>query len=297
MPRHARSWVPGWGAHLISRFVDRRFHLVDDHDRQLFLRSIGRASDRWDWRWLSWALMSSHVHQCLLAGEDAPDRFLRSAHTRFAAAYHGSRTHETLGPVFAERPKLFPVPQSELLRVVAYHHRNPGEAGVVAAPRDSTWTSHRVYLRLDPAPPWFDVEWALDLLGFRDTAAGRREFDEFVIEADLADRPWARGARSEAMVLDEGCDVEWSTLCGVARELAGMPAGERLGSKRRSATLTRRLIATVATRDLGRSYASVGRELGMCAGSVYNLVERPAGDLDRVLAELRKRLNIRARRE
>ncbi len=38
-------------------------------------------------------------------------------------------------------------------------HRNPVEAGVVTRPRDSTWTSHRIYLRLEPAPPWFDVEW------------------------------------------------------------------------------------------------------------------------------------------
>ena len=45
--------MPSAGAHTISRFVDRRFHLVDDVDRHNLLFAIEQASHRWDWLWLS----------------------------------------------------------------------------------------------------------------------------------------------------------------------------------------------------------------------------------------------------
>jgi len=45
-------------------------------------------------------------------------------------------------------------------------------------------------MRLDAAPTWLNVEQVLAWLGFEDTAAGRKSFDEFVIEVDL-DRPAA----------------------------------------------------------------------------------------------------------
>ena len=62
MPRLRRSWVPGAGAHTICRFIDRRFTLVQDTDRHRVLESIEHAHDRWDWMWLSYAVMSTHLH-------------------------------------------------------------------------------------------------------------------------------------------------------------------------------------------------------------------------------------------
>lgn len=294
MPRTARLWTPGAGTHVISRFVDRRFYLVDDVDRAILLDSIERAQGRWDWTWLSYATMSSHLHYGLTAGLIDPDRFFQSAHTRFAQRYHARATRDTLGPVFADRPALHPTRTAALPRLVAYHHRNPVEAGVVERASQSTWTSHRAYLRLDPAPAWLDIERALDILGFRDTAAGRREFDEFVMEVDLSD--WtAESDPTLESTSRRGTDedaVDWARLIRVARGVTGLPAGERLDSRRRGAAQTRRLIAIVATRDLGQTYAAVATRLGMRTGSVFNLVARQGrhGDPAPMLSEIRRRL-------
>jgi hypothetical protein len=240
--------------------------------------------------------MSSHIHYGLLAGVVDPDRFFRSAHTRFAQRYHRSTQH-TLGPVFAERPKLHTVEQADLQRLVAYHHRNPVEAGVVQRPSQSSWTSHRAYLRLDPPPNWLDVERSLDLLGFRDTAAGRRHFDEFVTEIDMHDRPLMPKRKQAVETSRRGTDVvDWSLLVDLAREVTGLPHGEPLSSKSYRAALTRRLIAILATRELGQTYANVAAQLEMTTGSAYNLVTRRGSaenNLEEMLAELRRRFLAR----
>jgi putative transposase len=293
MPRARRTWTPGTAAHTISRFVDRRYYLSDDLDRRALFESIDRANDRWDWTWLSYAVMSSHLHYGHIAGSDPPERFLRSAHTRFAGQYHRRRDHQTLGPVFANRPDIYDVPLAKLARLVAYHHRNPVTAGVVERPSQSTWTSHRAYLRLDPAPRWLDVERALHLVGFSDTAAGRRRFDSFVMDVDLDALPFEVPTQVATRVAQgERPDVDWARLLRLARQVMNLPTHERLASRARRAVKTRRLIALVATRDFGQTYASVGAELGMHAGSVFNVIVRQGGhaSLETELAELRRRL-------
>lgn len=278
MPRHRRLWVPSAGAHTISRFVDRRYYLGDDQDRRCLFDAIDKANGRWDWTWLAFAMMSSHVHYGHVAGSSDPDRFFRSAHTRYARQFHRRSGGTTLGPVFADRPSLHPVRESMLPRLVAYLHRNPDRAGVVTRPSHSRWTSHRAYLRLDPAPPWLDVEWALSLLGFEDTAAGRRRFDEFVTEVDLQGWSWdphdADALRDVAETSDPP-DVDWAQLIELARRVTRLPREVSVQARRKAAPV-RLLVALVATRDLGQSYAAVGAVLGMTAGAVFNLIQRKA---------------------
>ncbi|NOY92276.1 MAG: hypothetical protein GXP55_13865 [Deltaproteobacteria bacterium] len=297
MPRKARTWVPGAGAHTICRFIDRRFYLVDDLDRRMLLDAIGRANDRWDWQWLSYAVMSTHMHYGHLAGINAPDRFFRSAHTRFAQRYHHRRDGRTLGHVLANRPAVTPIHASGLARLVAYHHRNPVSAGLVDRPSQSTWTSHRAYLRLDPAPRWLDVEHALHILGFDDTEAGRRRFDDFVMEVDLEASP--AGAIAEHVRVSSLCralgDGEWRRVVKVAREVTGLASTVSLSSKRRGMT-TRLLVAFVATRDLDQTCSTVAEKLRMNTGSVTKLLSRNADNpgLASLLVEFRQRFTTAA---
>jgi hypothetical protein len=175
---------------------------------------------------------------------------------------------------------------------VAYHHRNPVTAGVVTRPHESTWTSHRAYLRLDPAPPWLDVERALSILEFADTAAGRKQFDEFVMEVDLDGAPLAppdnaiRRAQRGELEQDE-----WDELIAAAGAIVQLPTNVPLQAKR-GGFRARQLVAWFATRDLRQSQASVAARLGIEAGSVSRLIARGMGDADVAgrVAELRRKL-------
>ncbi len=296
MPRTRRQWVPNVGAHVISRFVDRRFYLIDDADRRTLLDAMGHAHQRWDWRWLSWAAMSSHVHYGLVAGVVDPDRFFHCAHSRFAQRYHRQQGGETLGPVFAERPKLYAVAPCALAKLVAYHHRNPTRAGVVDRASRSTWTSHRVYLRIDPSPAWFDVEFAMDCLGFADTPSGRREFDDFVMSSELDDRPeqTSPGVSMQACVRTAPHTVDWERVISAGRVVTELPRERSIDSRTRRAVETRLVIATVATTDLGQSYAATAQALGVSTGGLFNLLARERGRarVNDLVRALRERLGV-----
>lgn len=296
MPRTRRQWVPGEGAHIVSQFVDRRFFLADDPDRRSIIHAIGKAQRRWDWRWLSFALMSSHLHYGVIPGSRNPDSFFKSAHTRFAQHCHKRSGGKTLGPIFADRPKIHPYARERLGRLVAYQHRNPSEAGVVERPADSRWTSHRIYLRLDPEPSWMNVEWALDVLGFADTVAGRRHFDEFVTEVDLRDFAFTTEPepRREPLIRSPRPAIDWAALEREARQVTGLAPSVSLRSRRSPAVETRWLISRVACHDLDQTYAAAGAALGMSRSAVCNLQRRKivTPEMERMESALRRRLGL-----
>ena len=125
------------------------------------------------------------------------------------------------------------------------------------------------------------MERGLELLGFHDTAAGRRRFDEFVNEVDLSD--FLEDAH-EAAKVRETCgrsgarDVDWAWLIELARRVAGVPDDEPLSSRRPATVNARTLVGLVGTRRLQQSYPSVARAIGMSPSGVSNLLARKAAD-------------------
>lgn len=278
MPRRARHWRDGSVQHIVSRFVDREFCIEDDADRHAYLGYIEQCRAAWDWCLLAFAIMSSHLHFGAIAGKRPLGPFFQRLHTSFARYFHAR--YRGLGPVLADRPKNYQRSHEDLPRVVAYIHRNPVDAGVVSLARESRWTSHRAYLRLDPAPPWLDVERGLALLGFDDTASGRAEFDEFVNEVDLASYP--REARVSRSSLDDwstpvACEIsrdDWDLLLGLCAELCGVSEQRVHRSRDHGAAQARRVLAAVACGALGQSYSRVARLLDSSPSTIHSLVQR-----------------------
>jgi len=124
--------------------------------------------------------MSNHEHWAFEMGKTSIAAFFHNLHLRFAQRCNRQRSG--VGPVYADRPKNFAVQESRLLPLVSYIHMNPVRAGVVNRAADSLWSSHNYYMRKKPAPPWLDIESNLYALGFEDTTAGRRQFDEAIHE-------------------------------------------------------------------------------------------------------------------
>lgn len=179
MPRYRRDCPPGSVQHLVQRFINREFRL-DDRGRREYLRRLGALAAISDWQWLGYALMSSHLHQLLLAGHSAAASWLKALNTGFAQ--YLNRTQARLGPVFAARPTTIGCKEEHAARALAYLHNNPVRAGVVADPADSDWTSHRAYLGEVTAPPWLNVGAGLAACGFDSSPRGRLAFHSFVCE-------------------------------------------------------------------------------------------------------------------
>lgn len=155
MTRIARLVAPGTVHHVISRFVDRSWKLQDDEERGRYLELLSRALAATDWRCLAYCLMSSHVHLAFVAGRDRLESVAKRIHSPLARWLN--ERYGRLGPVFADRPAAFAIPPQREAELIAYIHNNPVRARVVSRARDSSWSSHRAYLGLAPAPPWLHV--------------------------------------------------------------------------------------------------------------------------------------------
>jgi REP element-mobilizing transposase RayT len=169
----ARQNPRGVVFHLIWRFVDRSWFFNDEEERSNYLRLLGRALSLSDWRCLAYALMSNHIHLCVVAGDSPMSSWSKRVNSPFVRWMN--ERHGRLGSIIADRAKDYAVLPADEADVIAYIHNNPVEARVVTAACESTWTSHRAYLGLTVAPPWLAVEEGLARCGL-----DRHGFDEWV---------------------------------------------------------------------------------------------------------------------
>jgi hypothetical protein len=170
--RKARSKAPGEVHHVISRFIESRYFLNTEEQRAHYLYLFSKAMKQTDWRCISYALMSTHLHHGFVAGERAASSWSRRVNSPFANWYN--EVHERTGALFGGRASMWVTRVQNVGALVAYIHNNPVRAGVVRRASESSWTSHRAYIGKADAPPWLHVQRGLGLCGL--TA---NEFDDW----------------------------------------------------------------------------------------------------------------------
>lgn len=173
MSREPRLFQPGVVYHLISRFIVHEWFITSDRERTLYLKLLARSLSRTDWRCLSYAIMSSHIHLAMVAGRDALHRWIRRVHTPFANTINAANGR--IGALFVRGPRDIRIPDDRVGSLLAYIHNNPVRAGVTPSAAESDWTSHRAYLDLVRRPDWLHVDEGLSRAGFSTAQA----FDEF----------------------------------------------------------------------------------------------------------------------
>lgn len=302
MARHARTTPPGTVQHVMARFVNREFRITCDEERARYLELLGTAITNSDWELLSFGLMGTHVHWSAVAGEAPFDRLVKGLHSSFGLWLN--RRQGRLGPVFADRPKTVTVDMPRTGILIAYHHNNPVRAGGANKPTESTWTSHRAYLRLDARPPWLSVKRGLLLAGFHDDDTGRQRFDRFVRSrmaepgADALTGGVLRQAQQEASAdAQRPVEVGYPSLAGrallypilvsgpdmhpslrdvveaVTEQCGVVPTSICSASRRRGAAGARRLVI-VAARLLGFTQRQIGHGLGISREAVSHVERR-----------------------
>ena len=144
---------------MIARFVNRQYRLVGPEERAAALDRLARSLARCDWRRCAYALMSNHIHLALLAGEASSSRLLKPLLTAMATCLN--RAHSTFGPVFGGCATTIYMDAGRRAPLVAYLHNNPVRAGLAPSAADSTWTSHRIWVGLEPCPEWLALAQSL----------------------------------------------------------------------------------------------------------------------------------------
>ena len=186
MPRYARIHVSGGLFHVISRFIDRRFHLDTEGAREKYLEYLGKAAASHDARIAAYCLMSSHVHLVVQLGTDTLGKLMRKVHSPFGNWLNSRR--KGFGTVWAERPTSVLVHSETYgLELIRYVHNNPVRAGVAACAADSDWSSHRAYLGMSPCPSWLCTDLVSSALGVA-AEQTRKSFARFVENGKMEQR-------------------------------------------------------------------------------------------------------------
>ncbi len=278
MPRHPRhlTHVPGALVHVIVRFVDGRF-LLDDPARARYLALLARALRASDWRLIAYAMMSSHVHLAFLAGAAELRSWAHSVHIRFAHWINrcvAEGNPKPLGHVIADRPTTIVMCPSRARFLTTYLHRNPVEAGVVADPADSSWTSHRAYLGLERCEGGLDLALGFELAGFDATPQGRQAFHEFVsrTEVSFADLG-VRDVEAQAPPAPRG--VSPMAVIEAVSTALQVPKDELLGRSRRAPVVLARRVALVVWAQHALSMLPMAKALGISPSAVSRLLGRP----------------------
>ncbi len=163
--RTSRCHIPGVLYHCILR-LDREWFVDVPEERDRFLVLLGRALHRSDWSCLAYGILRNHVQLAMIAGEQRMESWLgrvEAGFTRWMEKRHGG-----VARVFTSEAKDFQFYRANEANVVAHIHNGPVRAGLVRRPADSTWTSHRAFIGLEPAPHWLRTDESLARIGFPD---------------------------------------------------------------------------------------------------------------------------------
>ena len=193
MSRPLRIEFPGAVYHVTARGDRREAIFLDDDDRVLWLRTLAEALARFDAMALAFCLMGNHYHLVLRTQRANLSRLMRHVNGVYTQRFN--RRHGKTGHVFQGRFKAIVVDRDAyLVEVCRYVDLNPVRAGLVDDPAAWRWSSCRLHLGLDEAPPWLD---SAALLG-QGACAG---------PAPQADADWRRARAGYAAHLAAGGGV------------------------------------------------------------------------------------------
>jgi REP element-mobilizing transposase RayT len=149
--------IPGGVYHVTQRGHRRSPLFRADVDRSDFLGLLGSAVLRYEWDVYAWCLMDNHVHVLLRTRHGNLSRgmgFLTALYARRFNERYGIR-----GTPFQGKYRAFLVEDEEYFgEILRYVVLNPVKAGLVEAPEEWPWSSHRATMGIVPAPRWFQAE-------------------------------------------------------------------------------------------------------------------------------------------
>ncbi len=180
MPRKPRIEYPGAFYHVISRGNRGQdiFHV--DSDRRRCLDKVREYRERYEFLLYAYTLMPNHTHFVLETLEVPLSRIMQGLLQSYTQYYN--QKYVKVGHLFQGRYKAILCDKDAyLLQLVRYLHLNSVRAGLVDAPADYPWSSHRVYLGLEQ-DPMVNRDAVLKLFS-QEIGEARRLYEAFVLEA------------------------------------------------------------------------------------------------------------------
>lgn len=175
MARQPRLIVPGYPHHVIQRGNNRQPIFVDDADRQKLLGLLAEHAQRTQVAVHAYVLMDNHVH-LLMTPETAEGipQLMQAVGRSYVRSFNNR--HGRSGTLWEGRYRSSLIETERyLLACMVYMDLNPVRAGMVGAPSEHEWSSHRHYIgqRVDKLVTPHALFWSLGNTPFAREAAYR----------------------------------------------------------------------------------------------------------------------------
>ena len=145
MPRMSRLIVPGFPHHVTQRGVRSMDIFPDDDARLAYLQFLSEEAGRSGVQFLSWCLMTNHVHFIAIPNDSSSlARAFGEAHRRYTRMRNFQEG--VRGYLFQGRFGSCVLDEKHLVAAARYVERNPVKAGMVSHPGDYQWSSARFHL-------------------------------------------------------------------------------------------------------------------------------------------------------
>ncbi len=178
MTRPLRLEFPGALYHVTSRGNRRGEIFRDDTDRHTWLSILATVCVRFNFVVHAYCQMTNHYHFVVETIDGDLARGVRQLNGVYSQSFN--RRHGLVGHVFQGRYKAILVQkESYLLELARYVVLNPVRAGIVSAPLDWPWSSHRYFMLSCEKPDWLATDWLLSHFG-QDTLSARTAYETFV---------------------------------------------------------------------------------------------------------------------
>ena len=177
MSRPLRIEYEGAYYHVLSRGNNQQAVFLSDRDRNTFLKTLGRMSERFEVDIIAFVLMDNHYHLLLRTNRPNLSKTMQWLGTTYTTIFNLRNSQK--GHLFQGRFKSILVEnESYLMRLSWYIHRNPLRAGIVGRLIDYPWSSYPAYAFNRQRPDWLKTDMILSQFG--SVSSGRKAYREKV---------------------------------------------------------------------------------------------------------------------
>ena len=279
MARPLRIEYPGAVYHVTARGNEKRDVFRDDSDREVFLSTLQRVNNRYNWICHTYCLMGNHYHLLI----ETPDgnlsigmRYLNGVYTQLFNKRYGRTGHLLQG-----RYKAVLIQKDEhLLEVCRYVVLNPVRAGMVGRGEDWIWSSYLATAGWEPPHSCLTTDVVLGQFGGEKMKA-EKEYRQFVREGVGKESIWS-GVKGQTVFGEDGFIDSLMDHFNKHKEIVEIPRSQRYANR---PALQEIFAGTMAANKSGRDgmiveavekygyrQIEVARHLGLHYSTVSNLL-------------------------
>jgi len=208
MPRSSRVVIAGCAHHVTQRGNDGQAVFSADEDREVFLRLLREASERFGLTVDGYCLMGNHLHLIVTPSAETALGLTMKRTNQLYAQYVNQR-HGRRGHLWQDRFFSCPLGDAHFWKALAYVERNPVRARLCRKPWRWVWSSASAHcggrdgsglLDLDAWTAQIDPQWWKDQLSASEDEKDTRDLRLCTSRG----RPWADDASLRQWETDRG---------------------------------------------------------------------------------------------